>query len=251
MRRKRGREEFDINLWQPRTDIGRQVKEGKITDIRQILRSGKRIMETEIVDALLPNLEEEILNVNLVRRMHKSGPRVRFRIATVVGNRDGVVGVATTSAGEIGPAIRKAVGVAKLNVIEVARGCGSWECGCNRPHSVPFEVSGKSGSVSVTVKPAPRGLGLAAAGVPKTILDLAGIKDAWTTSSGETRSTLNFAMAVHETLKQTTKMMLSERARRHVLLGSAREADEEAGEMRVAEASEEKAGEAGGEASSG
>jgi small subunit ribosomal protein S5 len=224
----RAREEFDVNLWQPRTGIGREVKEGKITDISQILRSGRKIMETEIVDALVPGLEEEILGITMVQRMHKSGRRIRFRIAGVVGNRDGLVGVGVTSAREIGPAIRKAMNTARLNLIEVARGCGSWECGCDRPHSVPLEVGGKSGSVTVTVKPAPRGLGLAAAEVPKIILRLAGIKDAWTTSKGETRTTLNFAMAVYEALKQTTRVALTERAKRHVVVGRAGEASGQA-----------------------
>jgi small subunit ribosomal protein S5 len=212
-------EKFDINLWQPRTAVGREVKEGKITDIHQLLKSGRKIMETEIVDVLVPGLEEEILGITMVQRMHKSGRRIRFRIVGVVGNRDGLVGVGVTGAREIGPAIRKAMNTARLNIVEVARGCGSWECGCGRPHSVPFEVSGKSGSVSVTIKPAPRGLGLAAAKVPKIILRLAGIRDAWTTSKGETKTTLNFAMAIFDTLKRTTEMMLSERAKRHITVG--------------------------------
>jgi small subunit ribosomal protein S5 len=118
---------------------------------------------------------------------------------------------------------------ARLNLVAIARGCGSWECGCGRPHSVPFEISGKSGSVSVTIKPAPRGLGLAAAKVPKIILRLAGIRDAWTTSKGETKTTLNFAMAVFNTLKQTTEIMLSERAMRHITVGKIGEAGGQTG----------------------
>ena len=176
-RMRRTSEEFDINLWQPLTKLGKEVKEGKITDISQILRSGRRIMETEIVDALVPNLQEEILSVGLMQRMHKSGRRIRYRIVTVVGNGDGLIGVGKASAREIGQAIRKAINDAKLNIIEIARGCGSWECGCGRPHSLPCEVTGKSGSVTVALKPAPRGLGLAGAKVPSIILKLAGVKD--------------------------------------------------------------------------
>jgi len=199
-------EEFDINLWQPLTKLGKEVKEGKATNISSILRSGKKIMETEIVDALVPNLQEEILSVGLMQRMHKSGRRIRYRIVSVVGNGNGIIGVGKASAREIGPAIRKSINNAKLNIIEIARGCGSWECGCGRPHSLPCEVSGKSGSVAVTLKPAPRGLGLAGAKVSSIILKLAGVKDAWTTSSGETRTTINFAFAVFDALKKTVEM---------------------------------------------
>lgn len=221
--RSERREKPDISLWQPKTGLGRAVKEGKITEIFQILRQGKPIKEPEIVDALVPNLEEDILKVSLVQRMHKSGRRVKYRVVAVVGNRDGIVGVGHASMQEVGPSIRKAVTAAKLNVVEVARGCGSWECACGRPHSVPFEVAGRSGSVEVRIKPAPRGLGLAAAEVPKVILRLAGIKDTWTRSEGQTRSTLNFALATFDAMKQTTRMAVREPHRGRIFIGKAGE----------------------------
>lgn len=192
--------------WIPKTEIGRKVKEGEIKNISQILRSGKRPRETEIIDALIPDLGEEILGVNLVQRMHRSGRRIQFRVTTVVGNGDGVVGVAHASGREVGPSIRKSISAAKLNMIEIVRGCGSWECGCNLPHSVPYEVSGSKGSVKITLKPAPRGLGLAASEVPGLILEKAGIKDVWARARGKTRTTINFALATFDALKKATKM---------------------------------------------
>lgn len=217
-------EKFDISLWQPRTSIGKAVKDGTITSISEILRRGQRPREPEIIDALVPNLEEDILGISMVQRMHKSGRRTKYRVMAVVGNRDGIVGVAHASTREVGPSIRKAVIAAKLNVIEVARGCGSWECGCGRPHSIPFEVTGQSSSVYVTLKPAPRGLGLAAAEVPKIILRLAGIKDVWAQSKGQTRTTLNFALATFDALKQGTKIALREPQVKGVTIGKAVEA---------------------------
>jgi len=217
-------EKFDISLWQPRTSIGKAVKDGKIASISEVLRGGQRPREPEIVDALVPNLEEDVLGINMVQRMHKSGRRTKYRVIAVVGNRDGIVGVAHASTREVGPSIRKAVTAAKLNVIEVARGCGSWECGCGRPHSIPFEVTGQSSSVYVALKPAPRGLGLAAAGVPKIILRLAGIKDIWAQSRGQTRTTLNFALATFDALKQTTKVALREPQVKGMTIGKAVEA---------------------------
>jgi len=108
-----------------------------------------------------------------------------------------------------------------LNVIEIARGCGSWECRCGRPHSIPFDVTGHSSSVYVTLKPAPRGLGLAAAGVPKIILRLAGIEDVWAQSRGQTRTTLNFALATFDALRQTTKVALREPQTKGITIGKA------------------------------
>ena len=220
---KRPEEEFNVELWQPRTSIGRKVKAGEITDLSQILHAGQRPREPEIIDALVSGLKEEVLGVNMVQRMHRSGRRVKFRVTTVVGNQDGVVGVANASGTAVGPAIRKAIASAKLNIVEVARGCGSWECMCGRPHSIPFKVSGNTGGAYVTLLPAPHGLGLAASEVPKVILQQAGIKDAWTHARGQTRTTVNFALAVFKALKQTTRMAVSESHAERMLIGTAGE----------------------------
>lgn len=205
--------------WIPKTGMGRKVKEGEITSLSQILREGKRPREVGIVDALVPDLEDEILNVNLVQRMHRSGRRLSFRVTAVVGNRDGIIGMAHTSGSEVAPSIQKAINAAKLQVIEIKRGCGSWECGCGRPHSVPFEVTGQKGSVRVTLKPAPRGLGIAASEIPRTVLELAGIDDVWTKSKGQTRTTINFGLATFEALKKTTELSVGEKISGQVVSG--------------------------------
>ena len=192
---------FNIDEWEPKTKVGKMVKEGIITDIDYILDNNLPILEPEIVDALLPDLEEKVLDVKLVQRMHKSGRRARFRATVVVGNRNGYVGVGKGKAKEVGPAIRKAIAQAKKNIIRVKRGCGSWECGCGTPHSIPFKGYGKCGSTVVEILPAPKGVGLVAGDVAKAVLGLAGIKDVWTKTFGETRTTYNFAMATYEALK--------------------------------------------------
>jgi len=62
--------------------------------------------------------------------------------------------------------------------------------------------------VSVVLKPAPRGLGIASGSTARKVLELAGIKDVWTRSSGQTRTTINFARATFEALKGTTTVRL-------------------------------------------
>ena len=59
--------------WVPKTKLGRMVKNGEITDIKEVFRLGLPIMEAEIVDMLFPDLREEVLDITLVLRMHKSG----------------------------------------------------------------------------------------------------------------------------------------------------------------------------------
>ena len=103
--------------------------------------------------------------------------------------------------------MNKAIRDAKLNIVPVRRGCGSWECRCGEPHSVPFTVVGKSGSVRVIIKPAPKGTGLVAGEVAKVVLRLAGIRDVWMDTFGETRTTVNFAKATVNALRNTYRFV--------------------------------------------
>ena len=126
----------------------------------------------------------------------------------MTGNGDGYVGVGKGSSRESLPARERAVKNAKLNMIKVIRACGSWECGCAKPHSVPFKVEGKSGSVRITLIPAPRGTGLVTQSDVKMILKLAGITDAWSQSLGETRGRINLAYATFDALKRASTMII-------------------------------------------
>jgi small subunit ribosomal protein S5 len=197
----------NVEEWIPRTKLGWMVKEGKITSIDQIFAINAVIMEPEIVDILLPNLSQEIIDVVLVQKMTDAGRISRFRAVVAIGNGDGYVGLGIAKARQLRTAIEKAVIDAKLNIVPVRRGCGSWECSCKEPHSVPFRVAGKAGSVEVTLIPAPLGVGLVAGEVAKIILRLAGIRDVWTFSKGESRTTINFAKAVYNALKNTNKFV--------------------------------------------
>ncbi len=189
--------------WVPRTRLGKRVAEGKIKTMDEAIASGLPLKEPEIVDILLPELYDEVLDISMVQRMTDSGRRTKFRVTAVVGNKDGYVGVGVGKAAQVAPAIQKAVNNAKLNIFKVQRGCGSWECGCGTEHSIPCKVTGSSGSVRVTLIPGPKGLGLVAGEVARKVLELAGVKDVWTFTKGKTKTTINFARATYEALKQT------------------------------------------------
>jgi small subunit ribosomal protein S5 len=92
-----------------------------------------------------------------------------------------------------------------LNVFKIRRGCGSWECGCKTPHSIPFEVEGKCGSVIIKLMPAPKGKGLCIEPECAKILKLAGIKDVWSKTFGQTKVKTNLVkacmMALHQLMK--------------------------------------------------
>lgn len=189
--------------WTPKTRLGKMIQEGRVTSIEEIFMEGLKIHEPEIVDTLLPDLHEEVININLVQKQTDAGEKSRFKAIVAVGNSDGYIGLGGGKANQVRTAIEKAAANARLNIILVRRGCGSWECGCGQLHSLPFQVTGKCGGVKIVIVPGPRGLGLVAGEVAKVILGLAGVKDCWTRSFGATRTIPSFACAIFDGLKRT------------------------------------------------
>jgi small subunit ribosomal protein S5 len=189
--------------WIPRTRLGKMILERKISSLEELFMEGLKIREPEIVDVLLPDLQEEVINIGLVQKQTDAGEKSQFRAIVVVGNRDGYVGLGSGKARQVRSAIEKAAVDARLNITPVRRGCGSWECGCGKPHSLPFQVKGECGGVEIVLIPGPRGLGIVASDAAKVILGLAGVKDCWTQSYGSTRTVPSFAFAVFDALKKT------------------------------------------------
>jgi len=214
-RRRRRRTPADeaiaaLRSWTPKTRLGREVMAGRIVTYEQALVSGLPIREVEIVDALIPNLEDEVIKVNMVQRMTDSGRRVRFNVMACVGNKDGYVGLAMAKGKEVASTIRKALTAAKLNLIQVQRGNGSWESSTGPGFSVPFKVTGQAGSTRVTLMPAPAGKGLVIGETGKRVLELAGIKDVLSRTKGQTRTTINYAAATFNALSTINTTRVSE-----------------------------------------
>lgn len=208
--------EPDFPFWKPKTTLGKEVSAGAITSIDEILQSGRKILEPEITDRLVPGLQSELIliggrkgkgggiqriPVRITATMHRSGRKFKSNAFAIVGDENGLIGIAKASSRESREAIKKAINKAKTNVIRIKRGCGSWECGCGEEHSIPYRTEGKSGSVRVVLMPAPRGLGLAADDESKKVLRLAGIKDVWMKTYGNTGMRINLITALFKALK--------------------------------------------------
>lgn len=196
-----------LEQWIPRTRLGKMIQEGRITSIEEVFTEGLPIREPEIVDTLLPDLQEEVININLVQKQTDAGERSRFKAIVAVGNRDGYVGLGSGKARQVRTAIEKAAVDSRLKIVPIRRGCGSWECGCGKPHSLPFQVEGKCSGVRIVIIPGPRGLGVVASEVARVILALAGVKDCWTRSFGSTRTVPSFAYAIFDALKKTYSLI--------------------------------------------
>ncbi len=217
---------FDKESWKPKTGLGKKIKSGEITDIDEILDKGLKILEAEIVDALLPNLTTDLLLIGQSkgkfgggqRRVFKQtqkktqeGNKPHFATSAVVGDGDGYVGLGYGKSKETVPAREKAIRKAKLNLIKIRRGCGSWQCDCKEAHTIPFAVKGKCGSCVIELIPAPKGTGLCIEEGCGTILKLAGIKDVWSKTNGQTRTKSNLVSACFDALRNLVKMKVNDK----------------------------------------
>jgi len=202
-RPRRPRREPVEEVWVPKTDLGKKVASGEITSLEEIIESGLRIQEAGIIKKLLPDLTSEVVDVGIIQKMTSNGQSTRFKAMVAAGNQNGYLGIGQGKSKQMRIAIEKATSQAFLNVNPIKLGCGSWECRCDQKHSVPFKVRGKGGSVRIEIIPAPRGLGLVAGGKIKRLLELAGLKDAWTTAKGSTPTMNSTSRAVLDCLRQT------------------------------------------------
>ena len=219
IRKRRGektREEI-VSAWKPKTELGKEVKQGKIKNIDEILDNKRKILEGEIVDSLI-NITSDLISIGQAKGKFGGGKRRAWRqtqrktkqqnvptfsTMAVVGDGNGHVGVGSGEAKETLPARDKAIRKAKLNIIKIKRTCAAFDCACSEPHTIPFKVTGKAGSVRVTLIPAPQGTGLVVANELKKILKLTGIKDVYSKTFGKKRTTFNLVKACIEALKKT------------------------------------------------
>ncbi len=225
-REARQREE-SLEHWIPRTELGRAVKAGKEKDFDKILKQGRKILEPEIADTLL-KLESDMLLIGQAKGKFGGGKRrawrqtqkktqegniLTFSSMAVVGDKNGHIGLGYGKAKETLPTREKALRQAKLNIIKIERGFESPEDSSTDPHTVPFTLEGKCGSCRLKLLPAPRGTGLVIGDQCKKILSLAGIKDVYSKTIGNTRTTFNVAKACIDALSKTTTFKRAEAKR--------------------------------------
>eukprot|EP00884_Botryococcus_braunii_P001271 jgi/Botrbrau1/11144/Bobra.182_2s0001.1 len=199
--RPRGRKDEE-EKWVPVTKLGRLVQQAKIKSLEQIYLFSLPVKEYQIVEFFLgPSLKDEVMKIMPVQKQTRAGQRTRFKAFVVVGDMNGHVGLGVKCAKEVATAIRGAIILAKMSVVPVRR--GYWGNKIGKPHTVPTKVTGKCGSVTVRLIPAPRGAGIVAARVPKKVLQFAGIEDVYTCSRGSTKTLGNFVKATFYALQST------------------------------------------------
>ncbi|MCL4490784.1 MAG: 30S ribosomal protein S5 [Nitrospirae bacterium] len=125
------------------------------------------MVKTERIDFEGLNLKDKVVYINRVAKVVKGGRRFSFSALVVVGSGDGIVGVGKGKASEVPEAIRKAVEQAKKRLMRFAMKEGT----------ITHRITGRYGSNSVIMNPAPKGTGLIAGGAVRAVLEVAGIRD--------------------------------------------------------------------------
>lgn len=112
-----------------------------------------------------PEMVEQVISINRITKVTKGGKKLSFSALVVVGDTKGNVGYSLSKAAEVAIAIRKAMGIAKKNMIAVPM----------KGTTITHEIIGQCSGSRVLLKPASDGTGVIASGPVRAVCDGAGI----------------------------------------------------------------------------
>ncbi len=135
--------------------------------------------------------KEKTIDLRRVTRVVKGGKRFSFRCTLVLGNERGLVGIGMGKATDVAKAIDKARNDAKKQMFKVVM----------KDTTIAHEVEAKFSAARILLKPSKKGSGLKAGGSVRTVLLMAGVRDATAKCLGRTKNKLTNALATAEALR--------------------------------------------------
>lgn len=112
-------------------------------------------------------LVDKVVHIGRVTKVVKGGRIFRFTAIVVVGDYNGKVGIGHGKAREVPDAIRKALEMAKKNIVDVPVSKGT----------IPHAVIGRFRAAEIIMKPAAPGTGIIAGGAARSLFELAGVQN--------------------------------------------------------------------------
>ncbi len=111
---------------------------------------------------------EYTISVRRVVKVTTGGRVSSYSVLVLVASPDGQFGWGTGSALELFGAKKKAVNIAKKNIVKVNTRAG---------RTIPHTIEQKFGATKIIIKPASPGTGIVAGGAVRSILESIGLKD--------------------------------------------------------------------------
>lgn len=131
-----------------------------------------------IDEALSADVEDDVVAINRSAAVVKGGRRFSFSALSVVGNRNGLVGIGYGKGREVPGAIEKSVKDARKQIMRVLR----------EGTTIPHATEGIYCSTKVRLLPAAPGTGIIAGKAVRKVLEHAGITDILTKNYGSTNA---------------------------------------------------------------
>ncbi|WWO96247.1 MAG: 30S ribosomal protein S5 [Candidatus Dasytiphilus stammeri] len=148
------------------------------------------------IDKIGGDLQEKTISVNRVSKTVKGGRIFSFAALTVVGNKNGRVGVGYGKAREVPIAIQKAMEKARRNMMNFYLHHGT----------LYYPIKGFHTGTKIYMQPASEGTGIIAGGAMRAVLEVAGIRNVLAKSYGST----NPLNVVRATIKGLARMKTPE-----------------------------------------
>lgn len=129
-----------------------------------------------IEESLVVDCDDDVIAISRTAAVVKGGRRFSFNALSVVGNRNGLVGLGYAKAKEVPNAVEKSVKEGKKRLMRVVR----------EGDTIPHMVEGRFCATKVRLVPAAPGTGVIAGRSVRKVVELAGIKDVLTKTYGST-----------------------------------------------------------------